>query len=136
MPNEPPSVAGVESPFLCLVTGGRSYPHRDVVFRHLDALHRRHGNITIIHGACCDRNDPTQLTGADRWAQEWAQVRQRPYIGVPAEWARLGDKAGPIRNGRMVLYLPHGAVAFPGHVGTQNCIDQAEAAGVSVWRVG
>ncbi len=134
LPDDRPSV---ESPFVALCTGGRDYTDRDAVFRALDALHRKHANITVIHGACCSRDDPTQLTGADRWAQEWAQVRQRPYIGVPAEWIRFDRAAGPMRNGRMICYLPHGVVAFPSTgTGTADMCRQAEAAGLSVWRVG
>lgn len=126
----------VDSPFIALVCGGRDYSDRDAVFRALDALHRKHPNITILHGACCEKDDPTRLTGADRWGQEWAQVRQRPYIGVPAEWLMSGNAAGPIRNGRMLWYLPHGCVTFPGHAGTSNMCQQAEASGLKVWRVG
>jgi hypothetical protein len=36
----------------------------------------------------------------------------------------------------MLHYLPHGVMAGPGGDGTQNMIDQAEAAGLKVWRVG
>lgn len=122
--------------FLLLVTGGRDYAGRTTVFAALDSAHRKHVNLTVIHGACCKRTDPTELTGADRWAQEWAQIRQRPYIGVPAEWIRFGDSAGPRRNGVMLCYLPHGVVAFPGGDGTADMCRQAEAAGVAVWRVG
>lgn len=122
-------------PFVALVTGGRNYDDRDSVFRALDALHRKHPNITVVHGACCKRGEPTQLTGADRWAQEWAQVRQRPYIGVPAEWLKFDKAAGPRRNGLMLHYLPSGVVAFPSTgTGTANMCDQAEKVGISVWR--
>lgn len=121
-------------PFLLLVTGGRDYTNRDRVFATLDAVAAKHPNITIIHGACW-QEERTKLSGADRWAQEWAQERERPYIGVPAEWLKLGKPAGPRRNGLMLHYLPNGVCAFPGQTGTQNMIDQAEQAGVRVWRV-
>lgn len=124
-----------EAPFVALVAGGRNYDDRDSVFRALDALHRKHPNITIVHGACCRRDDPTQLTGADRWAQEWAQVRQRPYIGMPAEWLKFDKAAGPLRNGLMLHYLPSGVVAFRGGDGTEDMCLQAASAGISVWRV-
>lgn len=117
----------VEPAFTLLCTGGRDYQDRDAVFRALDATAAKHPNITILHGAC--------LTGADQLAQEWAVVRQRPYIGVPARWDALGDRAGPVRNGLMLCYLPDGIAAFPGGSGTADCIAQAEAAGLKVWRV-
>lgn len=117
---------GVESPFVALVTGGRAFPNRDAVFSALDALHRKHVNITILHGAC--------PTGADSFAQEWAILNERPYIGVPAQWGTHGPSAGPRRNAILLGYLPHGVVAFSGGAGTADMCQQADAAGVKVWR--
>jgi hypothetical protein len=116
-----------EPPFLCLVCGGRDYANRDRVFTVLDAIAAKHPNITILTGTC--------PTGADALAEEWAKARERPYIGVPAEWAKHGTAAGPMRNAVLLHYLPHGVVAFPGRSGTANMCDQAEEAGVRVWRV-
>lgn len=111
---------------LFIVTGGRDYPDRDAVFRALDALHRKHPGITVLHGAC--------PTGADSHAHAWAIERERPVIAVPAEWRRYGDAAGPRRNSIMIGYLPDGCVAFPGHAGTADMCRKAEAAGLQVWR--
>jgi hypothetical protein len=116
----------IDPPFCALVTGGRDYHDRDAVFRALDSLHRKHANITVLTGAC--------PTGADALAQEWAVLNERPYIGVPAQWRTHGTAAGPIRNTRLLCYLPNGCVAFPGGAGTADCVRQAEAAGVLVWR--
>jgi hypothetical protein len=125
-PSEDGNAPVRDAPFVALVCGGRDYADRDAVFVALDALHRKHGNITILHGAC--------PTGADAFALEWAVLNERPFIGVPAQWSTHGASAGPIRNGRMLCYLPHGCVAFPGSAGTADMIRQAEAAGVRVWR--
>lgn len=109
-----------------LVCGGRDYANRDSVFVALDALHRKHPGITILTGAC--------PTGADAIAQEWAVLNERPYIGVPAQWSTHGASAGPRRNTILLHYLPDGVVAFAGGTGTADCVRQAEAAGVRVWR--
>lgn len=116
----------MDSPFLLLVCGGRDYANRDRVFEVLDAVAAKHPNITILTGAA---------SGADAIAEEWAKSREHPYYGVPARWTTLGKKAGPERNARMLFYLPHGVCAFPGGDGTANMCQQAEQAGVRVWRV-
>jgi len=121
-----PSVL-IEPPFLLLVCGGRDYADRDRVFAALDAMLRKQPALVILHGAA---------TGADTLAEEWAKSRERPYYGVPAEWAKHGPSAGPRRNTAMLHYLPHGVCAFPGGSGTADMCDQAEAAGLKVWRVG
>lgn len=116
----------MDAPFCALVTGGRDYADREAVYRALDTLARKHPNLTVLTGAC--------PTGADALAQAWAVERERPYIGVPAEWTKLGPSAGPRRNTILLHYLPDGCVAFPGGLGTANMCRQADAAGVSVWR--
>lgn len=109
-----------------LVCGGRDYVNRDSVFVALDALHRKHANLTIIHGAC--------PTGADAFAHEWAILNECTVIAVPAKWSTHGASAGPRRNTIMLMYLPHGVVSFPGGAGTADMVRQAEAAGIRVWR--
>jgi hypothetical protein len=120
-----PFCAEPEKPFTVLVTGGRDYTDRATVFRALNALYRKHPNLIVLHGAC--------PTGADALAQEWAVANERPYIGIPAEWSRFGPSAGPRRNAILIHYLPDGAVAFPGGLGTADCVKQATAAGLTVW---
>lgn len=117
-----------------IVCGGRDHQDRDAVFRALDTLHRKHPNLTVIHGACSEPDDPTKLRGADRWANEWSLLNECPVIAVPAKWTEQGTSAGPRRNGLMLMYLPHGVVSFPGGAGTADMCRQAEAAGVRVWK--
>ena len=78
----------------------------------------------IIHG---DAN------GADRLASQWAVdngLKVEPY---PADWAKQGRAAGPIRNKRMLEEgKPDLVVAFPGGRGTANMTKQAGEAGVPV----
>jgi hypothetical protein len=117
-----------------LVTGGRDYEDREAVFRALDTLSQANPYMTILHGACCAKGRPTELRGADRWAQEWAQTREMPYIGVPARWATFGDDAGRQRNFEMLeTYQPTSIVVFPGNVGTEHLHKAAKLRGIPVW---
>ena len=58
-------------------------------------------------------------TGAGAAGEEWAGRHGLPVRRFPADWARHGKKAGPIRNRIMAEYA--GAVVpFPGGRGTEN----------------
>lgn len=123
-----------------LVCGGRTYgvatatkpahqaiAERVAVRATLDAIHAQDGIAVLIHGAA---------PGADRLGASWAASRGIPVDSYPAEWQRLGRAAGPARNGRMLAHgKPDLVVAFKGHAGTANMIEQARAAGVAVWEV-
>jgi predicted Rossmann-fold nucleotide-binding protein len=115
-----------------LVCGGRGYRDKETVWRTLDRLHAERGIAAIIHGAA---------TGADLLAAEWAQERGKAagvlVCSYPADWQKHGRAAEPIRNTEMLFgSRPDGVIVFPGGAGTQNCIRQAEAVGLKVWRVG
>ena len=119
-----------------VVTGGRNYPDRELVFIVLDRIHKETPISQLIHGACgWDRdkfNGPDKMTGADRWADEWANERGVPFHRMAARWSKLGGQGGPIRNGEMLDEKPDMVVAFPGGGGTWNCIRQARARGIIV----
>lgn len=108
-----------------LVCGGRNFSDAKFVNFVLDALHKRHAITRIIHGCA---------QGADTFAEKWAsQVVGCTAYGVPAEWKKHGDRAGPIRN-RVMLDLgqPDLVVAFSGGAGTRDMTAAAVAAGVRV----
>jgi hypothetical protein len=111
-----------------LVCGGRHYSDRDKVFLQLDWLAARYfGDLFLIEGGA---------QGADRWAREWRADRLIPGRTFLADWERLGKKAGPLRNARMLKEgRPDLVVAFPGKRGTRNMIEQARAASVPVIRI-
>ena len=117
-----------------LVCGGRKYADRAAVWGWLDAFHASaDGPIDIlIHGAANLR----LKIGADYFADAWARDRGVEPMPFPAEWARYGNAAGPIRNQQM-LDEGHPAlvVAFPGGRGTASMVKLALAAGVRVVRV-
>jgi hypothetical protein len=71
--------------------------------------------------------------GADTIAAEWAEHRGIPAEVYMADWERLGRKAGPIRNQRMLDDGgPNLVVAFPGGTGTAGMTGIAHKAGVEV----
>ena len=113
-----------------LVCGGRDFGDRDLVFKTLDAVAKKHGTkrLAIIHGAC--------PSGADKFAEEWAKDREVAYIGVPARWKEEGRAAGPIRNKRMRdTTSPDHCIAFRGGDGTRNMIGLMREIGIDPWLV-
>lgn len=127
-----------------LVTGARDYPDRDLVFRSLDRIARKHGVVCIIHGHCLqpDERGTWVLSGADQWAEEWAKKRGVPssgktYMVTRGEWKALGKRAGHIRNGRMIAEgVPDICVAFPSPEsrGTIDCMEKCKERGILVWQ--
>jgi hypothetical protein len=108
-----------------IVTGGRSYRHRDRVFSVLDDLRVQYGDLVIVHGGC---------RGADYLAGLWAESRGQKVLVYPADWDRYGLSAGPRRNSKMIEENVDAAllVAFPGGSGTADCTKKAEKAGIRI----
>lgn len=108
-----------------LVTGGRNYTNRPQVNATLSAIHERNPIGLLICGGA---------RGADRLALEWALVNGVAAHVYPAQWQLHGLKAGPVRNQEMVDAEPRAdhCVAFPGTVGTPDCIARAKKAGIPV----
>lgn len=106
-----------------LVTGGRDFSDRELLFEALDGLHSKHGFTVLIHG---DAN------GADRLSGEWATSRGITVEAHPADWKKHGRAAGPIRNQKMLEEKPELVVAFPGGKGTADMVRKAKQAGLEV----
>lgn len=117
-----------ESRVAIIVCGGRGYSDWGNVEYTLDRTREAFGVTDLFHGAA---------SGADALASRWA--RGRPGIvetAVPAEWAKYGRSAGPIRNEKMLaMAKPRLVVAFPGGRGTADMVRQAAGAGVHVLMV-
>lgn len=110
-----------------LVCGGRYYQDKKRVFDTLDKLREHNGILNIIHGNC---------SGADLLAEHWAKHNQISYLGIPAEWGKLGKLAGPLRNKRMLDEgNPDICIAFPGGKGTENMVLLSVAYGVRVIKI-
>jgi len=110
-----------------LVCGGRRYNDALTLGSWLGGIQRDHGITEIIEGGA---------SGADFLAREYAIFQKIPHRTFPADWNKMGRKAGPIRNRRMLEEgKPDLVVAFPGGNGTANMVEQARAAGIRVLEV-
>ena len=87
-----------------LITGGRDFADREMMWRVLDNLHQQHGFTLLIHG---------DALGADRMSGEWATERGVEILVCPADWKTHGRAAGSIRNRYMLTKSPETVVAFP-----------------------
>ena len=116
-------------PIRVAVTGGRDYTDRHAIYAALDQLLAEHGGVFFLISGM-DR-------GADTLAPEWAVSRNVPVLAFPvqpADWSRLGKRAGFIRNQRMLDDgRPDVLVSFPGGNGTHDCTERAKRAGIPVW---
>lgn len=113
-------------PYRILVTGSRDWEDQQAVYRALADVVRplpADRAIVIVHGAC--------PTGADHMAHEWARGFGATIEAHPANWAKHGRKAGPIRNALMVVAGADICLAFvkdrsPGATYTARLADAAE----------
>lgn len=112
--------------FIVLVTGGRKYFDKWVVWTTLDCLHAQRRITHLIHGGAA---------GADTLADEWAESRGVQPVACRALWRTLGNGAGPRRNHRMSQLKPDCLVAFPGGGGTSSMLEIAAKAGIEVREV-
>lgn len=102
------------------VTGSRKYRNKIVLYRTLDKAHIQHGFDGVIHG---------DAWGADDLADQWCRERGVQPIALDAlwdYWRSLGKLriAGPVRNRVISLLKPRYLFAFPGGIGTWNCVQQ------------
>ena len=119
-----------------LVTGSRDHPSRALIQDMITDWVVEHTHYTddvvIVHGDC--------PTGADHFAKElvedwnavgFASIAEEPH---PADWDQFGKYAGPKRNKEMAALGADICLAFPygESKGTNNCIREAEAAGIPV----
>ena len=106
-----------------LVTGGRDYEDRELVFALLDALHAAKTISAIIEGGA---------TGADRFAGEWADLHPEvEHLTLQARWDGLGPDAGSVRNtGLLELFQPTVGLSFPGGSGTRDMVAKLRGADI------
>lgn len=125
-----PKRSGVAGPRI-LVTGDRAWACNTLAAEVLRRLADRHGpDLVIVHG---------HATGVD---ESWSDVcrglgfAQEPH---PADWDRLGNRAGPVRNAEMVAAGAVLCLAFhrflPGSKGTKDCCRRAIAAGIPTYLI-
>jgi len=107
-----------------IVAGGRDFNDRDLLFSTLDGMFTYGDDmlpsgVEIVSGAA---------RGADSLAIDWAVVNWVPLKEFPANWAKYGRAAGPIRNREMAEYADELVAFWDGTShGTQHMIETAEA---------
>ena len=118
-----------------LVCGGRNFNNFELLNGVLNDLFDEYGFDTLIHGAA---------RGADKLAGRWAELHNELYsftgeieiIACPANWNKLGRRAGYVRNVEMLTkHKPDLVVAFPGGRGTAHMVKIAKEVGVQVIEV-
>lgn len=105
------------------VAGGRDYTDRKAMIDRLRWAVLAGGYEVLVTGAA---------RGADLLAEEVWRKSQMPYVGVPAEWDRYSNSAGPIRNRSIAALGPNALLAFPGGRGTADALDAAVKYNVEV----
>lgn len=107
--------------------GGPNYNDHVAIWKVLDAAHKKHPDMVLIHGGT-DR-------GAEAIATAWATNRKVPCIPFKPEWNRDGKQVAPFkRNERMLDTMPIGLIVFPGNGYTENLADSARRMGIPVTR--
>lgn len=102
------------------VTGGRDFNCRESVARALAGLP---ADTVLVHGAA---------TGADMLCDQHWRAAGGIVEPHPADWARHGRAAGPIRNQQMAQSGLDLLIAFPGGRGTADMTRRCAAAGIPV----
>jgi hypothetical protein len=121
-----------------LVCGGRDYADRVTAFAVLDAMRVERDITAVVHGACSAQgrtySTKLKMSGADRWAHEWAVDNKIAVYPIPADWTKYGHGGGPVRNVEMLDTHPDIGlvVAFKGGAGTANMKALAKARGIPV----
>lgn len=117
-----------------LVTGARSCTQQqalyveNVIYAAAYAPMSRGDAVIVVQGEC-------PYGGVDKVAENLAtSTKGLINEGHPADWKRLGRKAGMMRNGEMVAAGAEICLAFPNaqSTGTWDCIRKAAAAGIHV----
>ena len=70
--------------------------------------------------------------GIDNWGELWAGKMGIPCRKFPADWQRLGQVAGMVRNGQMAAYANALAI-FDGGTGSADMLAKATEAGLWIW---
>ncbi len=106
-----------------LVTGGRKFDDKELLFEFLDRLHQERSITLVIHGAA---------RGADSLAEKWGKARGVETLPCLPDVERYKDGVWREQSEQMLAHKPDLVVAFPGGNGTANMVELAQRAGVEV----
>jgi hypothetical protein len=108
-----------------MVTGGRDYPHEEIIRATFDQFISFYGPITeLVVG---------DATGADSLAKVVAMEYGIPVRVFYADWKKFGKCAGSIRNGWMIDTRPDFVLPFPGGRGTADAVRRAKKAKIPLF---
>lgn len=118
-------------PYRILITGSRDWTDQQTIWGALAPIARAlpaDQELVLVHGGC--------PTGADALCDEWARGFGAVIEVHPANWAKHGRKAGPIRNAEMVNLGADVVLAFirDNSRGASHTAALAEAAGIPTKR--
>ena len=115
-----------------MITGDRTWHCDALATQVVGRLVARYGRdeLVLVHGAA------TGVDSAFDRAAIAARVAREPH---PAEWDRLGRRAGPVRNAAMIATGAGFCLAVHRFLmnskGTRDCCLQALAAGIPTWLI-
>jgi YspA, cpYpsA-related SLOG family len=104
-----------------LICGDRNWDDRKMILEHLAAI----PNVSLVIEG--------EARGADSLGRECAKELKIPVVKFPADWAKYGRAAGPIRNQQMLTEgKPELVLAFHDSIttskGTGDMVRRAEKA--------
>jgi hypothetical protein len=106
-----------------IIAGSRTITHKEVVE---EAVRRSGFQITEVVSGCA--------IGVDSLGEEVARDLAMPVKQFPADWRRLGKKAGFLRNQQMADYADALIAVWDGKSrGTQDMVRRARKAGLQVF---
>ena len=110
-----------------LITASRNFTDDRLMYLHVRPF--LDGPLTIIHG---------HARGGDQIADNIAERVGANCYRFPAEWGRLGPRAGSLRNIEMLDTMqPDAVLAFPleGSIGTWHMVREARKRGIPTYVV-
>ena len=112
-----------------LVCGDRNWVDRGSISKLIDGLHQSVGIAVLIEG---------EARGADTMARQAAEKLGIEVLEFPANWAKHGKAAGPIRNRQMIKEgKPDVVIAFHHNLnesrGTKDMVMRARKAKIPVF---
>ena len=101
-----------------IVAGSRDFTDYQFAKQYLDAIHAKYGINSVLCG---------MARGADMIGYKWAKENHIEIKEFPADWDRIGKRAGYIRNEQMAEVGTHLlALHMNNSKGTQHMINIAK----------
>ena len=111
--------------FRVIIAGTRTFDNYGLLYEYADyKLSQIQDNIEIVSGGA---------KGADALGERYAREKGYSLRVFPADWAKYGRKAGPMRNRQMAEYADALLAFWDGEsAGTKNMIEEANKQGLKI----